>query len=396
MTSKLCITLTVGATVFLAGFVLPLDVHVGAAEFQLETSDGSVITGTWAGASESGIRLDDGSGARDYPVDTLVALRPAEAVNSASSPPIGVTLVDGTSIFAQEIGMDDSTIKVEPRRQPAIELPIKQVQSIRFRLGAAATDPQWFGLIEKETRSDMMVIRRGNDQLDPIEGIVVGLTAENLLFDLDGDTIEAPRDRLEGVVFRTSEQAARKTSVKLVDRYGSTYLAARLEPSDSGDAVDVILSGGIKHSLPIDQVKSINWSSGRILLANETPASSDFTAYLKTSVPRELTNAWFAPKAKDDDIVAAAGGSAEYRIADGFQTLAGSVGRDESVNSGSEITIRVLVDGEVSWEQSLVDRSPKGFRIPIAGARRVRLEVLAGRDGDVGDQVRFLKPRLIK
>ena len=371
-------------------------IPIQAAEVVLETAGGETIQGQWAGATDNAVRIDDGDSAREVLVDQLVSLRLAQSPGTATGPSLAVTLVDGTLIMTQDITMDEAEVKIEPRRQEVIRMPIKQVRSIRFRLGTPATDPQWLGLVDQEMRSDLMVIRRGNDQLDPIEGVVVGLDPQNLLFELDGDKIEAPRDRLEGVFFRSTAGTESSPKVKISDVYGSIFHANRLESSDARDAVEIPLAGGVRHSIPIDQIKVIAWSSGRQMLARQVAASSQMVPYLRTGLPENLIKDWFEPTAEGDDLVAAAGGQIDFRVEEGFQTFAGSVGRDAAVAAGGAVVVRLSVDDEVRWEQTLVDSEPKGFRLPVGGARRVRLEVLAGDDGDVGDQVRFLKPRLLK
>ncbi|QDV46192.1 NPCBM/NEW2 domain protein [Stieleria neptunia] len=395
--AKVLGTAVFGAAVFAAALLVPAFAsRVQATEVRIELSSGEVVGGRWAGSTGSSVRLEDGSSLREFPVDQVVALTLAASQESSTGPTINVSLTNGSSIFAQDVSMDDTTVIIEPRRQSEIRVPIDQVRSIRFRLGAPATDPQWFGLEDKELRSDLMVIRRGNDQLDPIEGVVVGLDPQNLLFELDGDPIEAPRDRLEGVLLRSAAASNARAAVKISDIYGSTFLTARLEQSDATDAIEILLPGQVRHRIALDQIERITWSSGRVMLARETPASTRMSPLLQTKLPTNLVTDWFGPAAEGEDLVMVAGGNAEYRVEPGFQTLAGSVGRDTLVSAGGTVTVRVVVDGEVQWEQSLTDSNTKGFRVPVAGANRIRLETLAGGDGDVGDQVRFLKPRLMK
>lgn len=156
------------------------------------------------------------------------------------------------------------------------------------------------------------------------------------------------------------------------------------------------LADGVVHELPLSQVLSMRWSSGRMMLASEKPAESNVNLLVPTKVSSELTAAWFSPWADGDDLIGVAGSHVEYRIEPGFRTLAGSVARDKMVGSGGSVSVRILVDGDLRWEQSITDEKALGFRVPVDGGRRTRLEVLAGDDGDVGDQVRFTKPRLLK
>lgn len=363
---------------------------------KIETTAGESVIGTWLGTDGSIVHISDGSIDKAFPVEQLVTMRPTKAADSSTGPEIEVTLVDGSSIYAESVSMDETSVRIEPRRQATINMPIEHVRAVRFRGGTPATDPQWLGLAEKERRSDLMVILRGNDQLDPFEGVVVGLDATNLLFSLDGDQIEAPRDRLEGVLFRNPDSVRRSAKVKVLDIYGSTFLADHLEASNQQDSLELMLPGQIPHRVRIDQLQLVTWASGRVMLASEIAAASEMSPYLKTKLPDNLIKDWFGPVADGEDLIAAAGGRIEFRVEKGFQTLAGSVRRDENVAVGGSAVVRLYADDEMKWEQTINDSSAKGFRIPIGGSSRVRLEVLAGDDGDVGDQIRFLKPRLLK
>jgi hypothetical protein len=363
---------------------------------QVELSSGETVKGMLTGVNGGAIRIAGGGSERSLPVDELVSLKPDPLPDSEPSPRFQVTLNSDTTLYGQDLQWDDSAVRVDLRRQPALTVPIKQIRSIRFRPAAAATDPQWLGLLDKTNRSDVMVIRRGNDQLDPIDGLVVGLDATAVKFDLDGQQVDAPLERLEGVIFRSGDEQTSSQSVKVVDVYGSVFFAANLEPADSADAISIPLGGDLQHTVKLEQIRSITWSSGRVLLAGEEPAEREMRPHLESKLPSSLFASWFGPRASDGDLVAAAGGAIEYRVDDGFETFAGSVQRDPKVVSGGKVQIKIAVDGEPRWEQTLADNELKGFRIPVSDARRLRLEVLAAGDGDVGDFVRFVKPRLLK
>ena len=367
-----------------------------AVDVQLETTAGETLSGTWAGNTDTAVEVMIGGTRKSIPFDQLVSVSPQSDVPISDGPPTEVTLIDQSSIKAQEQSLSGERLRVDPLGQPAFEVPIDRVRSIRFRRGTATTDPQWLGLLEKDQRSDVMVIRRGNEQLDPIEGVVVGLDAQTLKFELDGDPIDAPLDRLEGVLFRTTQSDTSRPSVKVFDRNGSVFLASRLQPTSRDDAIELMLPGKVPHSIELKEIDRIVWASGRILLARESPAEVGYRPRIDANLPTGLLTRWFAPAADGDDLVADAGGFVEYRVDEGFQTLAGSVVRDPQVADRGKVQVRILVDGEVGWEQTLADDLPKGFSLSVANGRRVRLEINAAGDGDVGDRVRFKKLRLLK
>ncbi|MEL6106127.1 MAG: NPCBM/NEW2 domain-containing protein [Planctomycetota bacterium] len=367
------------------GFSLPVEI---------ETVSGEKLAGEWQAATKDAIRVKTTDGIKEVLVDKLVAMRPVDAPEPGTPPTSLVSIVTGSQVRVQDFSLADGKFLLEPRRQSTIQLPVQQIRSVRFRLGNAKTDPQWLGLLEADNRRDVMVIRRPGEQLDPIEGVVLGLDNETLQFELDGEKISAPVDRLEGVILRSTTTTA-SVKVRVEDKYGSVFAGLRLEPSTASDRIELLLGDDVRHSIPLEHLKSVTWASGRQMLARTTAANSEVTPYLQTKIDSELFEAWFGPRSDNDDLIATAGGSAEFRVDPGFQTLAGSVVRDTDVNSGMAV-VRILIDGNVAWEQSVSGDKPKGFRVNIANARRVRLEVVAGSDGDVGDRVRFLNPRFLK
>ncbi len=113
----------------------------------------------------------------------------------------------------------------------------------------------------------------------------------------------------------------------------------------------------------------------------------------------ELAKAWFAPQASNDrDITLSGDAAIEFRVEEGFVSLQGSAELDEAVQSGGKCALRILLDNKVVWDQSfdVAAPEPRGFDLPIGKARRVRFELKSGNDGDVGDSLRILQPRLVK
>ncbi|MDM4016131.1 NPCBM/NEW2 domain-containing protein [Roseiconus lacunae] len=364
-----------------------------AAEVEVELSSGEKLRGNWVQADTSSLTLQGPDQTLD--ISQIVNLRPTSTDTSAISPPVNAVLVDGSQVRANSVQADDQTITIKPRTQAEIKMPLASLRAVRFRPSNANTDPQWLGLFDKEIRSDLMVIHRSNAQLDPVEGIILSIDEQTVSFELDGDTIEAPVERLEGVVFRNSPASSSSKTV-VEDVYGSSFNASRIELIEDAAGLRITLANGVTHELKISQLKRIRFASGQQLLAGLAPADKQMRPYLKTAISTSLFDDWFAPAAENEDIVASAGGGIEYRVEDGFEFFSGSVGRDPSAQGKWTVKVQIAIDEEVKWEQELSDWEPAGFRLSVAGARRIKLKVIPTGDGDVGDLVRFYKPRLLK
>ncbi len=362
----------------------------------LQTNDGETVTGELAGFTESAVRVDQNGRSVEYPFDDLLSLSPIE-LDEKTGPKYRVTLIGGSRIAAQDVSFADGTLVVQPRRQDPIEIPVKQVKSIRFRPSAVATDASWLGIMGRESRGDTLVIRRPGDRLDPQQGIVVSIKEDKVGFDLDGDVVNAPIDRLEGVVFGGGDSVVENAEVQVTDVWGSVWSLVSIDPSTGADPLRMRLTPAVVHSIPLRHIASIRWSGGVSMLAANEPASQSLRTYFKTNVDDQLTSRFFGPSREGEtDLLMFGGSSIEYRIEPGYRILAGSIRRHEEVSNASKVNVRIELDGKPVWEQSLPDAEPRGFEIPLEQSRRVAIKIEHGTDGDLGDTVRISRPRLLK
>jgi hypothetical protein len=314
-----------------------------------------------------------------------------------TGPVYRVTLTGGSRIAAQAISSTENDLLIEPRRQPPLKVPLKQVKSVRFRASAPTTDPQWLGIVEREQRGDALVIRRDADRLDPQQGLITGFKPESVTFDLEGTVVNAPIERLEGVVFGNTDSETAVAPIQVTDTFGSVWSVVALEASNADEPLRLQLSGSIRHELPLDQIASIRWSGGLRMLASEPPAAANYQPFLGTSVSSESQTAFFGPAAEGDfDLRMHSGSIVEYRIEPGYRTLAGAVRRHSAVEKASAVSMRIELDGKPVWEQSLQDAELRGFELPLQDARRLTIVVDNGGDGELGDTVLIVRPRLLK
>ena len=368
---------------------------VAVLPIRISTVDGRKLEGNFHGVKEKALVVETNQGVEKLAFDDLVSIAPV-AVSEGTPPKLRVTLAGGSLIAAQSVSLADDILAVELRRQPSLKIPVREVKSVRFRAASASTDPLWLGLLEQAPRADLLAIRRTTGQIDPAPGIVNGIANGKVEFMIDSDSIQAPIEKLEGVVFGAAKAPQQSTDIQLVDKYGSRWAAMSILPAGKEGPWRIKLSNKVTHEVPLDHIESIFWSGGFKLLASQTPAESTYEAYLKTAVSPKLLNDWFKPSAEDEDIVINGGGAVAYRIDSQYKTLAGAVRRDPLVNKAGEVTVKILLDDEVVWNQTIDDASPRGFELPINKARRVKFVAESGDDGDAGDIVRITRPRLLK
>jgi hypothetical protein len=371
---------------------------------RIDTIDGASKTGTLSGVSGDSVNfLGDDSGPEVISLDQILSIQRTE--NPPTTPPGSrVGLAGGSRLAITGVQAEASGATLKLRGGDPLDIPLKMLRWIRFRNPSAAVDPQWLGLIERARASDSLVIRRPGDAIDEVAGIVLAIGDQSVSFSLDGDTMQAPIAKLEGVVFTTtgSDTAQRpeqsKGVVTVDDIFGSRFVATAITGKDGG-AIELQLDGQMKYRLPLESISKIELTGSVEFLAMTEPAEAKFVPLVNIGITPELTRQWLNPEVRDGrDLVMRSTAHVEYRLSEGFQTLVGSVDFDPEVTAGGKCVVKILLDGKPVWEQLLdvSDASSRGFELPIGGARRVRFELSGESDGDLGDTIRLRQPRITK
>ncbi|MEM9645355.1 MAG: NPCBM/NEW2 domain-containing protein [Planctomycetota bacterium] len=385
-----------------------------APVFEVRANGAEESVGVLERLDEQGIGLlDSNQKTVSIKTDDLVSLTQVRPLDR-TAPAIRVQLRSGTELSAQSVSMSSDNLSIEIRRQNDLSIPLKMVRSIRFRRASPNTDPKWLGLFEAEGRGDLLAARREGDNIDSIRGVVLSIASETVQVDLDGTTIPAPIEKLEGIIFGGSDRApsANSAAVIVEDAYDSRWICRSTKLVSSAPTVatpsmlEMNLVSGLRHVIPLEQVLRIKWAGSLVMLANLTAAeSTQWTASDGISEPadiapdhQKLMKTWLGPQATNDfNILMGSGSSLTYRRPESSNRLVGSVRRESAVLLGGRVTARVLVDGKVAWEQELKDVSPLGFDLPLGGnASRIRLDVDASGDGVAGDLLRWTQPRFLK
>ncbi|MGB0758255.1 MAG: NPCBM/NEW2 domain-containing protein [Rubripirellula sp.] len=362
----------------------------------VETAEGVKIRGEFQGITANSVLIANNGSVREFSFSELASMQ-RTAFDAKVPPAMQVALSNGSRIHTGGLKFDDNGVLVEPRRQTPLLTPVKKVRSIRFRKASAGTDAQWLGLANVENNRDLLVIRRQGNRLDPQQGIVLSIDETTVKFDLDGTEIDAPINQLEGVIFGGGRDLDEAPPIRITDIYGSSWALAAIEPSEGDKPIKGQLDDDLQHAIPVEQLARIDWSSGIRMLAEEKPAASEYKSYLSTNVSPSLLNRFFGADVQAKSELVLNGGSlVEYRLPPQFKRLAGTVKREPTSGVTGKVIVNIKFDGEVVWSESLPDAEPRGFELDTNGARRVVLEVDHGGDGDLGDKIRFLSPRLLK
>jgi hypothetical protein len=264
---------------------------------------------------------------------------------------------------------------------------------VRFRPGNASTDTAWLGWLEETRRNDRLAVRRDEKTLDSLDGTVVAIGRETIQFDMGGNVIDAPIAKLEGVLLSATETESRSTGIRVNDTSGSQYVAESVELSEDADELMITLLDSIPHSIPLDQLLSIQYAGGVLRLSDAEIASSGFGLNEATNQNPELAKsmqAWFSPKSLSDQSIAdvfamSSPGETSFRIPTGYEKFVAAVRRKPEVHLMMPINVQVLVDGKEQWSAILKDRETLGLELPLNDSRLLTLKISATTSDQLDD-----------
>lgn len=374
-------------------------------KIQFETIDGDTETGQLSnltGSSLSAILAGGESKQWDLTEIARIKFDGSEKTN----PPTRVVLRGGSEVASAATSMEDEKLLVRSIGQPSFTVPIRSVQSVRFRAPSAATDTDWLALVEEPQRRDRLVIRREGDVLDPIEGTILEINRDSVSFDLSGNIVDAPLKKLEGVIFSTTSDRETEKPIRVRDQRGSNWMADQVNWNATDRSIQLDLGNDITHSIPVKELLEIQFSGGILYLSDAEIAEQRQSDSLKALLGDDLASTWFATETDTKNLTTVLSSDHVIRIPEGYQKLVAAVRVASEVDQFAPLTVSVLLDDRVAWTLEIKDRKPHGLILPIEDARRLTLrstqpgsdasETLPTINYALGHRIEWLGARLLK
>ncbi|RMF42143.1 MAG: hypothetical protein D6753_08260, partial [Planctomycetota bacterium] len=281
----------------------------------------------------------------------------------------------------------------------------------RLRVGELTPEQirRWQAITESVADSDVLVVRRPDGQLTSIAGLVQGFGPDAVQFDLDGQTIPVPWERLAGVrFFHANEPELAAPRAVVHDSAGGRWLASQIRFAPGDKALGLVLQCGVTVDLGLEELAEIDFSVGTMKsLVDLPPLASSATEGFGFRVPVPGVDALFGPRVvtgtaggaaqEDRGIEFLGGGEIAYRLPAGFSRLVGAVELRPEGQRFTPVVFRILVDSDVVWEVTLDQpHHSVSFDVPIRDDARLKLEARPRAEVPLGAVVLVHQPRLLR
>jgi hypothetical protein len=373
---------------------LALAILTGAPEVSVTSNTEKEQIGSWVGVSETGIRLEQAGKAIEVSFADLLVLRNNSFSPFAWSLEGRVTCVDQSWVHAKSIdGEESGNVRIVPAGgSEPVSLPLKMIRAIRFGNGVGEIEQQWEKIVRGVTATDLLIVRRAGGALDQLSGVVKSVSKERVVFDLDGQMIDAPRSKLEGIVLRTVPVLPYRFEVE--DNSGSIWNCVSL--GGNGDRLVLETATGLRRQLTLDEIQRISSEGNAVYLTKLERASASYDPGFPVPLDPQKLAPWFGPSSSSNQVRLLATSKVEYRVPEAFQRFQATVAVDGPAKAGGGCELIVSGDEkELSRKKIQINHEEFTLALDLGKARRLVLELRAADQGTYGDIVVLKEARFL-
>lgn len=359
---------------------------------------------SWQGIDADKVTIQVGGQSRSIPLATLRSVKFAESTKQIAQDAGNIVLLnDGTRILPMQVTGKGQDVVLELSSTHNLQVSANHFRSVQFQKLTEKQLPQWRAIQESRLTADTLVVIRSADALDKIEGQILEINAERVVFEFNKQKIEAPRSKLAGLRFLTPPVQNQRIKAIVTDLWGNVYQVVQVV-SQSATSVEMALSCGAKISLPVAQLANIDFSVASIkYVAEMTPLGNDRVSSFAAKVPGAGADQLFAPQpvklpqSNGPSLKMLGSGSVTYRVPDEYTSVAGSVYLAPEGEQFTPCTVELRLENEVIWQGKLKHPTDRlDFSVPVVADKRLQLNVQADSSYPVGDVVMWQELRMMK
>ena len=366
---------------------------------------GEPRSGEWRGLTDGSVALMQAGQEASVPVSEVLEIRFRHegTATKLEKPAAVVSLWDGSTLGGSQLKIADKRVGWLSPVLAQLALPQSEVAHIRFADRFTNVDEQWTKLADRELKSDLLVIRK-EDVLDYLDGVFVELNDKSVTFLIDGEEMSVKRDKVFGLLFARRQGGVKAAPVRVELANGDILMAASL--TGSAEGLKAKLVSKVEVSLPLDQVKVIDLSQGKLrYLSQMEPREVKYTPYFDiTWEYRRDANMDGGPlrlgsKVYSRGLCVHSKTLLKYRLGGEYRRLQAVVGIDHLVASNGFGDCRLVIsgDGKPLLEADVKAKdSPRPIDLDVSGV--VVLEVLVDFGGnlDISDHLDLADAKLVK
>ncbi len=340
-------------------------------------------------------------GNRMVPLTDVLEIRFAPPAAPVSV--VEVILNDESRVTGSQIVLSSTELRLTSAELGTITARKNVIRSIRFAANDTKLDEAWLKILARDSKKDVIVVRKDN-KLDFLAGVAGTVDDQVVKFLVDGEEVPVKRERVYGLIYQPPAATGKPQSI--IDLQGDVTLQAKQIVSKDQN-YEVILASGVTMTVPAGQVRTIDFSLGKVRQLSQLkptdvqyvpfwdqvweyrkdigPLSSPITlggvAYAKGLSIHSKTKLTFRLQG-------------DYRL---FQTVLGIDDMADDTGALGDVKLTISGDGKPLFESDVKGPdAPRKVDLNVTGVRELQILVDYGGELDIADWLSLADAKLVK
>lgn len=384
-------------------------VDEGRGNVTVSSLNGTTVSGKLVSADDKIIILETKTGPIEKKSIDIGRLSFANNLAPIAAP-VELQLSDGSKACGDRLVGKATTgwrLRVSPEKE--LNVLAKWLKAVRLKAIGPELVSAWQNAIQETKNADAVIVLRPGNSLDRINGVIVQVQESSVTFDLDGQQIDIPIEKLIGLVWFQRELERIKPTIEVVATNRSIWMAESFSFESKSNVLELRTQLGQSVSIPGTEISSINYATANIrwlseleILQSVAERQIEFrtpiAALDRAFIPRFVVNG-NAPKPNsqygDKDLYFPSPGSYMFRVPEGFSSLQCRVERNGSGPQRTDLMIEVWQDDQKLSEYPLAhDMSSIDLDVALKSEKKTKLAVVCKSKLLIGTEVTWKQPRL--
>ncbi len=314
-----------------------------------------------------------------------------------------VTLTDASYLSCSTFSSTARNASLDVPGIGTTEIPVSALASVRFQPLDATVKKSWEDLLQRELKSDTLVIRKA-EVLDFLPGVIGDVDDQSVKFLLDGEELTLPREKVFGLIYYRRSGRKPSRSVCGVSLATGDLLNARSVELQEDKLLTKLSAGGTLN-IPVTDVRSLDFSQGKVVyLSSMEPRDVKYVSYFDIVWKyRRDQNLDGGPirlfgKSYSRGLAIHSRTTLKYRLRGDYRRFKAVMGIDESLEGGGDVHVVISADGKTIYEADVTgrDKQPHLLDLDIADVRDLEILVDFGGDLAIADHLDLADARVIK
>lgn len=319
---------------------------------------------------------------------------------TAAKPAVILDLVDGGRIGAESITIAKENFQVKWSLGEPLEFPIDVVRAVRFKpSGESETFEE---ALTKPSADQDRIFVEVDDQVAMLVGLVESLTADNIVFEFEGEKQTLPTAKLFGIVVAQVNPVAKSKSGVTVQLADGSRITGKVRELTGGKLT--LGMGPAAVSVPWSAVQSMAVRSARLaFLSDLDPVEVEERRIVTLPGPYQRdasvnkTTLTIGERKFERGLGVHAYSRLVFEIGGDYQVFAATIGIDAAAERHGDCVFVVLGDGrELARERMTGAAAAKELKLDVSGVKQLTLLVEPGEDLDLADLANWADARVIR